>query len=481
MSDRGDEIQFEEVSYREPRRLRRPDRDRTWATLAYGTPGPDDLPIFLAHTTADRIERHALSDVSVELGGILLGRECVDEETGKPFVWVFEMLEAKHFENTQASFTYTHDSWGEITRERDETHPDLDIVGWYHTHPDFGIFLSGHDVFIQTHFFGQPLQVAYVVDPIRQTRGFFHWVDGGLAQVEGYHLVAPRRERQALARHVNDLEGVPNAEGGGPAGLSPRIEAELIAMLNRPQPSTTTIDRGQTAAVFSLLGMVLGILGVVLALWIVSLNAQVRSQGAALKAIRSELAESRDDRLAGLDVERVRAKEQALDALLGKVRVGDPPERFMEAYARLLEERDRAVADAAVYQQIRADLLAKDRRIAALDGQIEAQRVRFDEAARRIKTLQDENARLDGPDATADDLKKRLRAAGELPDGTAPRWWYENPLYWAAFGWIAAGMLGIGLIATLGRAPPSPGDQGVSKDPKAGGRSRPPDSRHRIE
>ncbi len=168
-----DDIVFDDVKYREPERRRRPDHDRRWACLAYEIPGPDDLPIFLDRLTADAIERHALSDTTVELGGILLGKECIDDTTGRPFVWVTNSLEAKHFENTQASFTYTHDSWEEITRERDRLHAELDIVGWYHTHPDFGVFLSGHDVFIHRHFFGQPLQVAYVVDPIRQTRGFF--------------------------------------------------------------------------------------------------------------------------------------------------------------------------------------------------------------------------------------------------------------------------------------------------------------------
>ena len=109
-------------------------------------------------------------------------------QTGEPFVWVTQALEAKHYENTQASFTYTHDSWEEITRERDRLHPDLDIVGWYHTHPDFGIFLSSHDLFIHQNFFAQPLQVAYVVDPIRQTRGFFRWRDGEMDQVGGFYL-----------------------------------------------------------------------------------------------------------------------------------------------------------------------------------------------------------------------------------------------------------------------------------------------------
>ena len=43
---------------------------------------------FIDHRAADAIERHALADTSVELGGILLGKECVDEATAAPFVWV---------------------------------------------------------------------------------------------------------------------------------------------------------------------------------------------------------------------------------------------------------------------------------------------------------------------------------------------------------------------------------------------------------
>jgi hypothetical protein len=78
-----------------------------------------------------------------------------------------------------------------------------------------------------------------VIDPIRQTRGFFHWRDGAVVQVAGYHVTAPREERLALARVVNELKSIPNPEGGG-RGLSPRLEAELVAMLTRspaPRPA----------------------------------------------------------------------------------------------------------------------------------------------------------------------------------------------------------------------------------------------------
>jgi proteasome lid subunit RPN8/RPN11 len=267
----GDEITFGDMTVREPERRQRPDRDRKFACLAYEVPGLADLPIFLDRRAADAIERHALSDTSVELGGILLGKECLDQQTGQPFVWVSHSLEAKHYANTQASFTYTHDSWEEITRQRDQKFPDFDIVGWYHTHPSFGIFLSHHDLFIHQHFFSQPLQVAYVVDPINQTRGFFHWRDGGLAQVGGYYLASDRADRVALARLVNDLEKLSNSETSSGGTFSPRLEAELINMLSRPaihRDTTSPVERAQLAAVFGLVGVFLGMLIVAVAFWL---------------------------------------------------------------------------------------------------------------------------------------------------------------------------------------------------------------------
>ena len=205
-----------------------------------------------------------------------------------PFVWITQSLEAKHYANTQASFTYTHDSWEEITRERDRLFPDLDIVGWYHTHPSFGIFLSHHDLFIHQHFFAQPLQVAYVVDPIQQTRGFFQWRGGDMAQVEGFYLTADRGDRIALARLANDLENLPNPQEHGGGALSPRLEAELIKMLTRPSApayAASAVDRFQIAAVFGMLGSMLGVLGVAAGLWLYQLHGRIQEQADAIKAL----------------------------------------------------------------------------------------------------------------------------------------------------------------------------------------------------
>ena len=53
------------------------------------------------------------------------------------------------------------------------------MLGWFHSHPGYGVFLSGMDMFIENNFFNLPYQVAYVVDPLSGKDGFFGWEDQG--------------------------------------------------------------------------------------------------------------------------------------------------------------------------------------------------------------------------------------------------------------------------------------------------------------
>ena len=437
---------FGDVRYREPQKLRRPDRDRRWACLAYEVPAHGDLPIFLDRLTADAIERHALSDTSVELGGILLGKECVDDQTGEPFVWVTNCLEAKHYENTQASFTYTHDSWEEITRERDKQHPDLDIVGWYHTHPDFGIFLSGHDLFIQQHFFGQPLQVAYVVDPLRQTRGFFQWRAGQMHQVGGFYLSADRADRVALARLANDLENIVTAGDSGGGGLSPRLEAELIAMLTRPSihQVPTGVDRATTAVLFTMLGTMLGVVGLAALLWLGQLNTRIAEQAKALDEMQKALSDTTD------------RQRVALDAAVGDAG-GDEPNRFVARYAKIAHERDEARRQYTNQMTVNDTLAAKSKdqatRIAELKASLDDVVKRADlneKDAKETVQLRDSIATLK---ADYDKQYRKLAELEELTDTPEGRKSlsllrkYNTAWYAAAGGWGLSGLLAVGLLA----------------------------------
>ena len=75
------------------------------------------------------------------------------------------------------------------------------MVGWYHTHPGWGVFLSGMDLFICNNFFNRPLDVALVIDPCAGDRGWFQWSTDETGKTErtgGFYLVTNRHRSTEL-------------------------------------------------------------------------------------------------------------------------------------------------------------------------------------------------------------------------------------------------------------------------------------------
>ena len=51
------------------------------------------------------------------------------------------------------------------------------VVGWYHSHPGFGCWLSGVDINTQQSFEAlSERTVAVVVDPIQSVKGKVEWI-----------------------------------------------------------------------------------------------------------------------------------------------------------------------------------------------------------------------------------------------------------------------------------------------------------------
>jgi len=114
------------------------------------------------------VEKHAYSNLEAEVGGMLFGR--IDDEGNTRVIGSIPALTAAA---EQISLTFTHDVWADILSKGQKQYPGEVIVGWYHTHPSFGLFLSDYDEFIQRNFFGQVGQIALVIDPIAGEMGWF--------------------------------------------------------------------------------------------------------------------------------------------------------------------------------------------------------------------------------------------------------------------------------------------------------------------
>ncbi|NLO41135.1 MAG: hypothetical protein GX115_16910 [Ruminiclostridium sp.] len=145
-----------------------------------------DVKVLIAEGVYTQIEELACSDTKKELGSILLGSSLLFN--GKTHVIISAFIEAKYADATASTLTFTHETWNYIHAEQSRLYPGLKIVGWQHTHPGYGVFLSGFDLFIQENFFNLPFQVAYVIDPIRKKAGFFQWKDNKVQKLGGFFL-----------------------------------------------------------------------------------------------------------------------------------------------------------------------------------------------------------------------------------------------------------------------------------------------------
>ena len=118
----------------------------------------------------NEIKEHGRSSMHAEVCGVLVGFLCWD---GEPYLLIDGRIEGKHASHQSGSVTFTSETWDFIHEELAAKYPDRKIVGWYHTHPGFGIFLSNMDAFIHENFFSLPWEPAYVFDPQAETDGFF--------------------------------------------------------------------------------------------------------------------------------------------------------------------------------------------------------------------------------------------------------------------------------------------------------------------
>jgi len=115
----------------------------------------------------------------VEAMGLLLGEVC--RFKGKKFVMVVDYV------------TAGNDASAVSVRFGDRAFPELanalwgaagkTVVGWMHSHPSYGCYLSARDVAAQEGFFNEPFHVAFVLDPVRNDCKAFRVRNGKQVEV----------------------------------------------------------------------------------------------------------------------------------------------------------------------------------------------------------------------------------------------------------------------------------------------------------
>jgi len=458
-----DGIHFGEVEQAALSRALRPDENRHYAVATCGDPGANELAIFVDLDVLAEIEAHAQSDTSVELGGVLLGGHYEDER-GRPFVIITDSLRAEHYQSTKGSFKFTHDTWSAITRQRDEFPAELQMVGWYHTHPGWGVFLSGMDMFICDHFFNKSLDVAYVIDPCRGDRGMFQWTGDERERVRrtgGFFVITSRFRAAELENYLAELSG--NMPATLPSrGVSGSASAPIVHLHQpqNPQPPW------QAIAVTGALLLQFLLVALIALKTLTPLPAATSSQDDKIVAALERLDGSLEGRRqVELSKERTKAQGELLDNIVRELKSTD------DGFVKRLQERFDQT------DKLSGDVAARDAQVRELKGLVEDHRGRLQalEASTKreeerlklqVTNLASENERL------RSDLKKNKEeltglqaklnpaasADADVAATTNPgaAWWWAGGMALAALA-VVAGVWWIG--GAKSELPPEPADE----------------------
>ena len=157
-----------------------------------------------------QVRQHARSSSRTEVCGILIGRERNNA------LLIQARIPGLNAAEAGTHVTFTQDTWEHVYKIKDRDYPEQRIVGWYHSHPGFGVFLSDHDTFIHKNFFSSPFQVAWVYDPHSDEEGCFGWAGERLERLT--EIVITDSRGGEGAGETGKPEPVVEAEGRPEAG-----------------------------------------------------------------------------------------------------------------------------------------------------------------------------------------------------------------------------------------------------------------------
>ncbi len=121
-----------------------------------------DLDIFLADSSNDGIQNE-LQGAVPEVGGFLMGRFSEKDNSLQVLVEKFVPFVPEYNDVFKIEIG-TKTVVDELGDAQDKN-PELEVIGWFHTHPGHGLFLSNSDLSVQRHF-PADYQVAMEIDSL---------------------------------------------------------------------------------------------------------------------------------------------------------------------------------------------------------------------------------------------------------------------------------------------------------------------------
>lgn len=134
--------------------------------------GADDLGLYVSKVAEEKMRNHAISLLPLkrEAMGLMLG--SVYSYGGKLYSLVRDVA-TTDLDTSSVHVRFQRDAFEKLFDSLSEAGFNYVIVGWYHSHPGHGCFMSSTDVDTQRTLFNMPFHSALVIDPLNQEIGAF--------------------------------------------------------------------------------------------------------------------------------------------------------------------------------------------------------------------------------------------------------------------------------------------------------------------
>jgi proteasome lid subunit RPN8/RPN11 len=134
--------------------------------------------VYIVEDIYKQIWQHVISSPQVECGGILVGYPFKTFDQSITFVVITGAIPQSSSNRGIAHFTVGPEEVAAARTLLEQTFPGLIAVGWYHSHPGHGVFLSEQDMVIVRSIYNSSWHLALVVDPQRRETAFFSGPEG---------------------------------------------------------------------------------------------------------------------------------------------------------------------------------------------------------------------------------------------------------------------------------------------------------------
>lgn len=147
------------------------------------------INVFIDDNPFSSMWEHITSDHDNEVGGGLIGRYFIDSRINIRFLIINEIIPCMECTKNKYDIVFVAEFFHRLDIAKEDMGDQNLIIGTYHSHPNYSVFLSETDKNTILTIFNRPHHVTLIGDPVRNDIGCFIWYEEIAVRSQFFRLI----------------------------------------------------------------------------------------------------------------------------------------------------------------------------------------------------------------------------------------------------------------------------------------------------